>query len=106
MQTSSEEARQAIITVLASIPCGYVCTYGTVAKLAGQPGKARLVGYILKHLPESSNIPWHRVINSQGLSSFPVDTDKYLLQISKLRSEGIRTSTGRISLKEYLWLAG
>jgi len=105
MQSSSEEAKQAIITVLASIPYGYVCTYGTVAKLAGQPGKARLVGYILKQLPEPSNIPWHRVINSQGLSSFPIDSDKYLLQMSKLKSEGIRTSTGRIPLKKYLWLA-
>ena len=105
MQSSSEEAKQAIITVLANIPYGSVCTYGHVAKLAGQTGKARLVGYILKHLPEPTSIPWHRVINSQGLSSFPIDTDKYLLQMSKLESEGVRTSNGKVSLKKYLWLA-
>ena len=97
------EARQAILNSLACIPHGRVSTYGVIAKIAGQTGKARLVGHILKKLPHSSNIPWHRVINSQGKSSFPANSEQYLCQMSKLENEGVQLNAGKVSLKDYLW---
>jgi methylated-DNA-protein-cysteine methyltransferase-like protein len=65
MQDTNELHRQ-ILEVIALIPYGKVASYGQIAKLAGLPKHARLVGYVLKHLDKSSEIPWYRVINSQG----------------------------------------
>ncbi len=59
------------------IPQGKVACYGQIADLAGLPGKARLVGKALSKVPKSGwkekIVPWHRVINSQGKISFPVE---------------------------------
>ena len=100
---TNNDSYQAILQTLASIPIGKVCTYGEVAKRSGNPGKARYVGHILKNLPQSSKIPWPRVINSQGACSFPENSEHFLLQIDRLEQEGIQVKNGKISLKEYLW---
>jgi methylated-DNA-protein-cysteine methyltransferase-like protein len=55
-----------IYAVIARIPRGKVATYGQVAALAGLPGHARQVGTALGVLPESSTVPWQRVINARG----------------------------------------
>ena len=36
-----------IYTIISAIPAGYVATYGQVARLAGNPRWARVVGYAL-----------------------------------------------------------
>ena len=98
------EVQQAILQTIASIPKGRVCSYGLIAKLAGVPGKARYVGHLLKNLPDTSTIPWHRIVNSRGRSSFPVDSTQFALQISLLKSEDINfTDAHAINLKKYLW---
>ena len=57
---------QRVWQIVASIPEGYVATYGDVAQLAGSPRAARQVGGVLKRLPEGSHLPWHRVVNRHG----------------------------------------
>lgn len=57
---------QRVWHIVASIPEGYVTTYGDVARLAGSPRAARQVGGVLKRLPEGSTLPWHRVVNRHG----------------------------------------
>lgn len=94
---------QAILQTLASIPYGKVCTYGAIAKLSGNNGKARYIGFMLKNLPKASAIPWHRVINSQGKISFPENSKRYQQQIERLEAEGINVLNGKISLKQHLW---
>lgn len=96
-----DEKKDAILQTLASIPAGKVCSYGELAKRAGYPGYARYVGHILKNLPERTNIPWHRVINSQGKISFPENSDKFREQKQRLQSEGIIFKENRCSLKKY-----
>ena len=55
-----------IYDIVRQIPVGKVATYGQVAELANLAGKARLVGYALYRVDiQSSDIPWHRVINAQ-----------------------------------------
>lgn len=94
-----------IYAVVVRIPSGFVATYGQVARLAGLPGRARLVGYALNALPDGSTLPWHRVINAQGRISLrsggsPADE----LQRVKLESEGITFDhNDRISLERFLW---
>lgn len=97
--------QQRILTVLHQIPEGSLCTYGHVAELAGAPRHARMVGTLLKKLPNGSTIPWHRVINSQGHISFPQGSDKFLEQQEKLANEGVFMLNGKYNLRQYLWLS-
>ena len=66
---SSSEAYRRIYAVVSRIPKGKVATYGQVAALAELPRHARLVGYALNILPESSRVPWFRVVNAKGMIS-------------------------------------
>ena len=50
--------------VVAAIPQGRIATYGQIARLAGMPGHARLVGRTLSRLPAGSRLSWHRVVNA------------------------------------------
>ena len=95
---------QLIWNVVRQIPKGRVATYGEVAEQAGLPGQARLVGYALHNLPPHSNVPWHRVINSQGRISLPEEGGRALRQRSLLKREKIRLKNGKIDLATYGWL--
>lgn len=95
-----------IYAIARQIPQGRVATYGQVATLANLAGKARLVGYALYRVDlETTDIPWHRVINAKGEishSSLRQGTD--YLQRSRLEREGIQFSPeGRINLRQYQW---
>jgi methylated-DNA-protein-cysteine methyltransferase-like protein len=88
--------------VIRRIPRGRVATYGQIARLAGIPGQARLVGYALHALPAGHSLPWHRVINAQGGISTPSPHDKRQKQL--LRREGVRfDARDRVSLASYQW---
>jgi methylated-DNA-protein-cysteine methyltransferase-like protein len=95
--------RSAIFAVINTIPAGAVATYGQVARLAGLPGAARLVGNVLHTLPEDTRLPWHRVVNAQGRISLPEDSASYSEQITRLRAEGVIIDQGRLSLTQYQW---
>ena len=88
---------------IAGIPFGKVASYGQIAELAGLPRQARLVGYALHNTPHDLDLPWHRVINSQGKISFPKDSEPYKRQLDKLSEEGIEVINGRIDFKRYRW---
>ena len=85
------------------IPRGRVATYGQVARLAGLPGHARLVGYAL-HALEDETVPWQRVINARGEVSprrvpGPEEAQRRLLE-----DEGVEFDLrGRVRLERYRW---
>ncbi len=86
------------------IPRGRVATYGQVATLAGQNGHARQVGYALSALPEGSDVPWHRVINTRGEISRRGTPGYDRLQRVLLEEEGVVFEPpGRVSLERYRW---
>ncbi|MBC7896500.1 MAG: MGMT family protein [Cytophagaceae bacterium] len=88
--------------VVSRIPRGRVATYGQVARLAGLPGQARLVGYALHALRAGTRVPWQRVVNAQGGISTPPGHD--LVQRGLLEREGIRfDQRGRIPLATFQW---
>ena len=94
-----------IYTTVRNIPYGKVATYGQVADLAGLYGKARLVGYALFRVQIADDIPWHRVINSQGeiSYSFKRQGGDYLQKVL-LEEEGIEFKpNGKINLRIYRW---
>ena len=89
--------------LLSQIPHGTVVTYGQLAEMAGARGYARVVGNVLKQLPASTELPWHRVINCKGRISFPEGSVRYNEQKDRLEGEGITVLSGKISLKDYRW---
>jgi methylated-DNA-protein-cysteine methyltransferase related protein len=103
--TSPSISRAAIYAVVSRIPAGRVATYGQVARLAGIPGHARLVGYALSALPDGSRVPWHRVVNAQGeISPRGNGSGHDQLQAVMLRREGVRFDRkGRIALGVFRW---
>lgn len=105
MNQPMDSEPQRILQTIHSIPKGSVATYGQIAKLAGLPGKARYVGYILKTLPQGSTIPWHRVLNAQGKLSFPENSEAYREQKQRLLAEGVVFTDHRVSLRKFLWKA-
>ena len=101
---NSNELAIPILAVIQQIPKGRVASYGQIAKLAGLPKHARLVSYVLKHLDPASNIPWYRVINSQGkLSLAKLDEYGQNIQQLKLQDEGVYMLNGKVNLKHYQW---
>lgn len=60
-----------IHAVVREIPHGKVASYGQVARIAGHGIQARQVGYALASLKSGAEVPWQRVINSQGRISLP-----------------------------------
>ncbi|MEC4725296.1 MGMT family protein [Shewanella sp. D64] len=85
------------------IPKGNVSSYGKIADLAGLPGRARYVSTALKRAPKEMDLPWHRVVNSQGKISFESQSQAYQHQMELLRLDGVQVNRGRISLSEYEW---
>jgi methylated-DNA-protein-cysteine methyltransferase-like protein len=94
-----------IYAAVRKIPRGRVATYGSIARLAGLPRQARLVGYALHALPPGSSLPWHRVINAQGkLSLARVNGAAGITQRLLLEREGVRVdAANRVSLARYGW---
>ena len=84
------------------IPVGKVVTYGQIAQLAGNNKAARQISRILHSSSEKYDLPWHRLINSQGKISLRPG-DGFEMQKAILQSEGIQVITGRIDLKKFQW---
>lgn len=95
--------RERVWQIVHSIPRGKVSSYGVVAKLAGLPRGARLIGRIMSQLPEGSKLPWHRVVNSRGQISFPAGSAAHREQFERLLDEGITFTRGKIDFKRFGW---
>lgn len=91
----------AIYALIKEIPKGQVASYGMVASLI--PGAtARIVGFATAATPPGENIPWQRVINSQGKIS---ERDGAARQRARLEAEGIEFSnSGKVKWTNHRWL--
>jgi methylated-DNA-protein-cysteine methyltransferase-like protein len=103
IRNMSSDFRSSVLAVVRQVPHGQVATYGQIALLAGKPGAARQVGYVLHGARNEDDVPWQRIINAQGrISTFRLGFGD--LQRELLRSEGISVSNdGKLDLKTYLW---
>lgn len=96
--------REAVLAVVADIPKGKLTTYGQVALLAGWPGRARQVGWVLSGLPADTKLPWHRVVNAQGYIPSKGREISAMEQIRRLRKEKIEVDDlGNLHLRAHLW---
>jgi len=86
--------------IVEQIPAGKVSSYGQIASMippdqdmAPTRMKSlapRWVGTAMRKTPRGRNIPWHRVINSQGSISFPASSPNADEQRRRLELEGLR----------------
>lgn len=90
-----------VIEIIKSIPFGKVMTYGQIAAYAGNPRGARHVSRILHSMSEKHNLPWHRVINSQG--GISLTGEGGFMQGELLAQEGIEVINKKINLKKHLF---
>ena len=91
-----------VIEIIQKIPVGKVATYGQIATLAGNNKAARQISRILHSSSHKYDLPWHRVINSQGRISLR-SGDGFEMQKVILKSEGIQVIKDRIDLVKYQW---
>ena len=82
-----------IINSIKAIPEGKVSSYRDVALAAGFPNGARQTVRVLHSLSKKYDLPWHRVIRSDGAIALKEGEGKEL-QIQLLRSEGVEVSLG------------
>ncbi len=85
-------------------------SYGQVARLAGYPGRARMVSKAMSRSADS--LPWHRVVKSDRTLAFELGSESYNRQKALLEKEGVRFVAGKvvpldadehIDLDELLW---
>ena len=100
---ASRELEARIHQVTRQIPAGQVATYGQIGLVAGA-NSARRVGRAMSMLPAGSDVPWHRVINSQGKIAIRRDGGPNPEQTRRLRDEGVRLDRqGRVDLQAVAW---
>ncbi len=105
MKSSSYER---IWSAVRRIPRGRVATYGQIARIAGLPRQARMVGYALHALPDevAKSVPWQRVINAQGKISQRAFAGSEAVQRKLLEREGVRfDARARVDLERFGWQA-
>ena len=91
-----------IYTLVRQVPPGNVTTYGEIARQVGCT--ARTVGFAMAALADDHDVPWQRVINSQGRISRRSDGDCSQLQQVLLESEGVCfDDQQRVDLSRYGW---
>lgn len=101
---SVSETYKRIYAEVRKVPRGKVATYGQIARLAGFPRHARLVGYALNALPDDTRLPWHRIVNAEGRVSPRKNSDGDLVQRLLLEAEGIVfDARGAVTLTTVLW---
>ncbi|HUX08004.1 MAG TPA: MGMT family protein [Acidobacteriota bacterium] len=100
MDSEKTKFFDAVYAAVRSIPPGCVRSYGQVALMVGAPGAARQVGWALHMLPEGSDVPWHRVVNSKGEISLSGGLmGEAERQRARLEAEGVVfDDNGRIDL--------
>ena len=94
-----------VYRIVSMIPPGRVATYGQIAAYLGNPRAARTVGWALSSLPAGRDVPWHRVVNSQGLISGPPQGHRVNEQRALLEEEGVAfDESGRVDLGMHGWV--
>ncbi len=102
-QVNEQKYRQRVYEIVNQIPAGRVMTYGQIAETLGTGYTPRTVGFVM-HAADTENVPWQRVINSQGSCSTGKMMMPVNLQQKMLEDEGIIFSEkGRCDLNNYRW---
>ncbi|MCS7116983.1 MAG: MGMT family protein [Nitrososphaerales archaeon] len=87
-------SKEKVYELTKQIPRGMVSTYSAIAKAAGNPRAARVVGRFMNMNPNPIIIPCHRVVQADGrVGGFKRGVSE---KIRLLESEGIKVIDGKI----------
>ncbi len=111
---SPEVFFKTVWAIVCQIPPGKVSTYGQIASMIPPdaditPSRLknlapRWVGTAMRKTPRGKGIPWHRVINSRGLISFPAGSAAAEEQRRLLELEGVKfDARGRVDWALVAW---
>lgn len=100
--------------IVQQIPEGKVSTYGQIASMIPPPDgvdadqylrlSARWVGTAMNRTPSGRDVPWQRVINSQGAISLPKGSASADQQRGLLEREGVQfDGDGRVDFEAVGW---
>ena len=96
-----------VYDMVRQIPRGQVATYGQIARLVGEPRKARFVGYALHANPEPGVVPCHRVVFADGSLCKGFAFGGPEVQRGLLEDEGVAFKDARrVDLAACRWSAG
>ncbi len=89
------------------IPEGRVASYGQLARMLGEPRKARFVGFAMHASPGmAGGVPCHRVVFKDGRLAPGFAFGGPDVQRSMLESEGIGfLPDGRVDMRSFSWEA-
>ena len=100
---NDQKYRERVYAIVSEIPVGRVMTYGQIAEMLGEGYTPRTVGFVM-HAADTKEVPWQRVINSQGACSTGRMTVPINLQQKMLEDEGVKfNEKGRCDLNVYRW---
>ena len=103
MKATKPSVYDQILAVIRQIPPGRVASYGQIAWIVNAP-TPRMVGYALAGLPNDADVPWQRVINSQGGISPRGDPLSSGHQRKLLEAEGVTFGPdGRVDFARFGW---
>lgn len=93
--------------VVRQIPAGRVASYGQIARMMGEPRKARFVGFAMHASPGmAGGVPCHRVVFADGGLAPGFAFGGPGAQRALLESEGVGfTDDGRVRMDEFSWEA-
>lgn len=104
---TSEGFFERVYGMVEQVPRGTVATYGQIAKLLGEPRRARYVGYALHVNPRPGEVPCHRIVFADGRLAEGFAFGGPGAQRAMLEAEGVAfLSDGRVDLAACRWPAG
>ncbi len=101
---SEPNFRTRAVALVRTIPEGRVMGYGHVSAALGVPGAARQVGYAMAALPPDTDVPWQRVIHSDGTLATKGDPVRVVVQRGLLLREGVQFLGDRIAMDRFGWV--
>ena len=96
---TAQQRAAAIRQAVRAIKRGSFASYGEIARRAGLPGRARLVGQVLRDSGDAPRLPWHRVTGAGGRIAFPAGSANARKQLARLAREGVPTRGNRAIVK-------
>ena len=95
--SDADPRRLAFLAQIRAVPLGQVASYGAIARRAGFPRHARMVARLLS-TGGFDDLPWHRILRSDGRIAFPPGSAEFDEQCARLRAEGVAVREGRVRI--------
>jgi methylated-DNA-protein-cysteine methyltransferase-like protein len=95
---------EAVYSIVREIPFGRVTSYGAIANAVGYPAMSRMVGRIVGCYNGKEELPFHRVVNSNGRLSGKMSFKHPMEMQERLESEHITVINDKIKdWKNLFW---